>query len=126
MYNFHVKEWASYFVGEVRVYVHNGKGHEYEIISRIKEDNLLKKCAEQMGKDANTQKEANHLISELLKGNSNPGIHTKTLFKGVRYLRGRNGARIFYRKTAEAIEILGKANKKNEQTVIDVITKLYG
>ena len=61
-----------------------------------------------------------------MKGNSNPGIHTKTLFKGVRYLRGRNGARIFYRKTAEAIEILGKANKKNEQTVIDVITKLYG
>ncbi len=27
MYNFHVKEWASYFVGEVRVYVHNGKVH---------------------------------------------------------------------------------------------------
>ncbi|MCI8562936.1 MAG: hypothetical protein HFH69_05395 [Lachnospiraceae bacterium] len=26
-YNLHVKEWASYFVGEARVYVHNGKGH---------------------------------------------------------------------------------------------------
>lgn len=25
-YNLHVKEWASYFVGEARVYVHNGKG----------------------------------------------------------------------------------------------------
>jgi len=27
VYNFHVKEWASYFVGEVRVYVHNGSKH---------------------------------------------------------------------------------------------------
>ena len=25
VYNFHVKEWASYFVGEVRIYVHNTK-----------------------------------------------------------------------------------------------------
>ncbi|WP_304819048.1 hypothetical protein [uncultured Clostridium sp.] len=29
MYNFHVKEWASYFVGKVRVYVHNGKTEKY-------------------------------------------------------------------------------------------------
>ena len=27
VYNFHVKDWASYFVGEVRIYVHNGPGH---------------------------------------------------------------------------------------------------
>ena len=27
VYNFHVKEWASYFVGEVRAYVHNGHKH---------------------------------------------------------------------------------------------------
>ncbi|MEZ3422378.1 MAG: hypothetical protein K1W39_01540 [Lachnospiraceae bacterium] len=26
VYNFHVKEWVSYFVGEVRIYVHNTKG----------------------------------------------------------------------------------------------------
>lgn len=26
-YNLHVKEWASYFVGKIRVFVHNGKGN---------------------------------------------------------------------------------------------------
>ena len=31
VYNFHVKEWASYFVGEVRIYVHNGKKHPVEL-----------------------------------------------------------------------------------------------
>ncbi len=35
MYNFHVKEWASYFVGEVRVYVHNGKGHRKHKVFKI-------------------------------------------------------------------------------------------
>ena len=34
VYNFHVKEWASYFVGEVRAYVHNGK--ERHITSKHK------------------------------------------------------------------------------------------
>lgn len=28
MYNFHVKDWTSYFVGQVRVYVHNGGKYE--------------------------------------------------------------------------------------------------
>ncbi len=28
VYNFHVRDWASYFVGQVRVYVHNGGEHE--------------------------------------------------------------------------------------------------
>lgn len=27
MYNFHVEEWVSYFVSELSLYVHNGKGH---------------------------------------------------------------------------------------------------
>lgn len=28
VYNFHVKKWASYFAGEVSVYVHNGRVHK--------------------------------------------------------------------------------------------------
>lgn len=28
VYNFHVKEWGSYFVSKMKVYVHNGEGHE--------------------------------------------------------------------------------------------------
>ncbi len=42
VYNFHVKEWASYFVGEVRVYVHNGEdsGHKglHNVAAWIKHD----------------------------------------------------------------------------------------
>ena len=29
VYNFHVKDWASYFVGKVRSYVHNGKPKDH-------------------------------------------------------------------------------------------------
>ncbi len=43
VYNFHVKEWASYFVGEVRVYVHNGKGHVDDIkISEKNKDHIFR------------------------------------------------------------------------------------
>jgi len=72
-----------------------------------------------------TQKLMQCCISELLKGNENPGLGSKNLFKEVYYLRGRNGARIFYRKTAIGFEILGKADKANEQTVINILKKLY-
>ena len=34
VYNFHVKEWASYFVGEVRVYVHNTKEKHGQYINK--------------------------------------------------------------------------------------------
>ena len=45
----------------------------------------------EMGKNERIQQEANHLIDELSKGNENPGLGTKNLFKDVSYLRGRNG-----------------------------------
>ena len=44
----------------------------------------------------------------------------KNLFKDITYLRGRNGARIFYRTISEGYEIIAKANKVNEQTVIKI------
>ncbi len=42
VYNFHVKEWASYFVGEVRVYVHNSRTKTHgEVKEAIKEFDIL-------------------------------------------------------------------------------------
>ena len=96
-----------------------------ELTSSIDKDPRLVKAAEEMGKNERVQQEANHLIDELLKGNENPGLGSKNLFKDVSYLRGRNGARVFYRKTATGYEILGKADKANEQTVINILKKLY-
>lgn len=78
-----------------------------------------------MGKDRRVQDEANNLINQLLEGNKNPGIGGKNLFKDINYLRGRNGARVFYRTTSNGIEILGKASKVNEQKVINILKKLY-
>ena len=86
---------------------------------------VLIKAAEEMRKNERIQQETNHLINELLGGNTNPGLGTKNLFKDITYLRGRNGARIFYRTTNEGYEILAKANKANEQMVINILKKLY-
>lgn len=95
------------------------------ISSKIKDNPSLVKEAEKMGSNERIQQEANHLIEELLNGNSNPGLGSKNLFKDVSYLRGRNGARIFYRYVNGKIEILAKASKANEQKVINILTQMY-
>lgn len=97
------------------------------IVYRIKENPALVREAEIMGKNQKTQIEANHLINQLSLSNRNPGTGSKSLkgCRNVSYLRGDKGARIFYRETKEGIEILCKANKKNEQKVIDILRTMY-
>jgi len=54
------------------------------------------------------------------------GIGTKSLGSGISYARGKDGARLFFRQTKNGIEILGKSNKANEQTVINEVLKTFG
>ncbi|WP_321386386.1 hypothetical protein [uncultured Enterococcus sp.] len=96
-----------------------------KIVSKIDEDTGLKREAEKMGKNEVTQKESDQLIEKISNGNMNPGTGYKNLFKDVIYIRGRNGARVFYRKVDGVIEILGKANKDNETKVIQILMKKY-
>ena len=125
VYNFQVEDFHTYHVGKNGILVHNA-GNEYKAASKIGENNNLVKEAEKAGKNQQVQNEMNHLINEFLSGNSNPGIGSKNLFKDICYLRGRNGGRVFYRMTNGIMEILEKANKGNEQNVINILKKLYG
>ena len=93
--------------------------------SLINQDKGLINAAEEMGKNQRVQQEANDLVQQFLNGNKNPGIGSKNLFKDINYLRGRNGARIFYRIQNGVMEILAKADKGNEQKVIEILTKKY-
>jgi L-lactate utilization protein LutB len=59
------------------------------------------------------QKDINHLEEELAKGNENPGIGRKPICKGVTEHRGKNGGRLYVRKSDDnEIEILAKSAKK--------------
>jgi Intein/homing endonuclease len=58
-YNLHVKEWASYFVGEARVYVHNGKGHKHKAKS---------KRLEYMGKTPGKKSKTGREVIERMRG----------------------------------------------------------
>ena len=62
--------------------------------------------------------EANKLLTQHLAGNENPGIGNKTLGKGVCYLRGRKGTRIFYREKNGKTEWLAVCDKTNEPKAI--------
>ena len=97
-----------------------------KVLSLIKNETSLIKAAEKMGKDQAIQEEANDLIVKFLNGNTNPGLGSKNLFNDICYLRGSNGARVFYRMTDNGMEILAKASKANEEVVIKILQKIYG
>ncbi|KWX77768.1 hypothetical protein AML91_07025 [Paenibacillus jilunlii] len=97
-----------------------------KVASLIKNEARLVKAAEQMGKNPKVQKEADDLIAKFLQGNVNPGLGSKSLTSEINYLRGNEGARVFYRMNNGEMQILAKANKANEQTVMNILYKIYG
>jgi len=103
----------------------NVKAEKIEIVYRIKESPALVREAERAGRDQDAQRSLNNLIEQLSLGNQNPGIGTENVFKDVFELRGKNRARVYYRKVDGKIEILAKSVKSNQQKVINILKKLY-
>jgi hypothetical protein len=97
---------------------------KFNIISRIKESPKLIREAQKL--TGIHQREINTLTQELMKGNLNPGIGSKSLGQGISYARSRNGARLFFRELNGKIEILGKSIKSNEQAVINEVLRVFG
>ena len=94
--------------------------------SRVKEDPLLLKVAEDIGRKEPVKRDINHLIEMLNKGDTNPGIGTRTIAPNIFELRARNGGRVYYRKVGkEEYEILGYSDKDKQDRVISRIKKLY-
>ena len=100
-----------------------GAGVTTKIVSSIGKDTKLIKFAEEAGKSV--QKGLDSLTDALSKGNTNPGIGTKGLGKGISYARARGGARVFFRQSGNQIEILAKASKANEPAVINYLNSLF-
>ena len=99
-----------------------------EIVSKIKEDAGLVRAAKEACKNADVQKDINHLEEELAKGNDNPGIGRKPIGNGIIEHRGKNGGRLYVRESDSVIEILAKSGKKksNQQFVINRLKQIYG
>lgn len=95
------------------------------VTSVVGKDSYLKRAAEAATKDQTVQREMNHLRDELMKGNINAGKGAKSLNHAISYMRGENGARLFFRVTKDGYEIVGKASKANEQKVINYLLKKY-
>jgi RHS repeat-associated protein len=93
------------------------------VTSLIGTDTELIRLAEQAGKS--NQAGLDRLFEQLMNGNLNPGIGTKSLGRGIWYARSRDGARLFFRVVNREIQVLGKATKHNEAQVIRRILELF-
>jgi putative component of toxin-antitoxin plasmid stabilization module len=94
------------------------------VTSRIKESPRLVREAERAGKS--NQDGIDRLMEQLRQGNTNPGLGSKPIGDGLSEARGRDGSRVYFRETPNGIEILGKSNKENQQSVIDEVLRTFG
>lgn len=99
------------------------------ISSSIKEHPSLLRLTEDAVRDEAVEREMNHLIRELSKGNFEAGLGHPGHIEGtkVHYLRGRNGARLYYQKKGEkGYQIVAKSAKgRNQEQVINKIKEIY-
>ena len=118
-------EWVvDTFRGGFKLDLNQGKG----IVYKIKEDSALVRAAKEACKNADVQKDINHLETKVAKGNDNPGINCKSICKGVIEHHGKNGGRLYVWESDDVIEILAKSGKKksNQQFVINRLKEIYG
>lgn len=124
VFNLRVADLQTYSVGPQGVLVHNrARIASKPVRSKIREHPFLVREAKRTGRKQ--QRGINKLEHELLAGNLNPGKGTKAIGNGILAARHQNGARVYFRVTDEAIEILGKSDKGNQQAVIDFLREIY-
>lgn len=97
--------------------------------SAIKKSPPILRLTQDAVRNQTVERELNHLIKELSKGNFEAGLGHPGHISGtdVYYLRGRNGARLYYHKIGEDnYEIVAKSAKGiNQDKVIDKIREIY-
>ena len=98
---------------------------KFKIESRIDNYPNLKKKADHIRKNPTIAKELERLKKQLEKGNFKCGIGTMNLANsnGIRYARGKNGSRIFFKSSGNVLTILAEADKSTEKEVIAYLLK---
>ena len=98
-----------------------------KIVSSVKSDSkLLAYAVETFESSTALRNEANALLKQAAKGNFDAGIGRNIITKSITEMRGKNGARIYYRMENNVMEIVGYSKKPNQQKVIDRLIKIYG
>jgi len=99
------------------------------ISSSIKSHPSILRLTQEAVKSPIIEREMNHLIEEMYKGNFEAGLGHPGHIEGtkIHYLRGRNGARLYYRKRGEEdYEIVAKSAKgRNQEQVLDKLKEIY-
>lgn len=98
--------------------------------SAIKKHQPILRLTKAAIRDQTVERELNHLIKELSKGNFEAGLGQPGHIEGtdIFYLRGRNGGRLYYHQIADDnYEIVAKSAKgRNQDQVISKIKGIYG
>ncbi len=103
-------------------------GREDVLRSALNEYRVLERLAKEAGSDQKVQRDLDHLTKELSKGNTEAGLGTKYLegTENIRYMRGRNGGRLYFREIGGGYVVVAKSSKKNQDQVMGRLQEFYG
>lgn len=100
-----------------------------KLSSSIKSHPSILRLTQEAVKSPIIERELNHLIEQMYKGNFEAGLGAPGHIEGtkIHYLRGRNGARLYYKRSGENdYEIVAKSAKgRNQEQVIDKLKEIY-
>ncbi len=104
--------------------------HRVELHSTIKQYPAMVRLTKEATHSQDIEREMNHLIQQLSFGNLQAGLGAPGHLSGtpVHYLRGRNGARLYFTVDGKyEYTIIGKSSKgRNEDQVMSRLRELYG
>ena len=118
----------DFFVGSAHVLVHNADTPCRTLFTNLSNFNSsLRGYAQDVFKDPQATKSAINLMDAFSQGVDHPGIGTSNLpGTSLIYLRSRNGVRIFLNRVGkDSYEVVGIANKRNENKVINILQSQY-
>jgi len=98
------------------------------ISSEIKKHPAIQRLAVKATQNRDVQRDIDHLVYELSKGNLEAGLGKPGHIQGtsIFYMRGRKGGRLYFRKSPHGFDIVGKSAKgSNQQKVMEALKKTY-
>jgi len=98
------------------------------LTSALESHPRLLRLAEEARRSERVKRELDHLRKELGKGNLEAGLGHPGHIQNtpVSYLRGRNGGKLYFRRTQHGYEIVGESGKeRNQEQVIRALEETY-
>lgn len=98
-----------------------------DIIFGYLNDRSLSRLAQEASNNLLVERDTEHVIEELRKGNERPGMSVKYISgtDGIIEYRARRGARVYAKRDGDNLDVVGISSKSNQDNVINILKQKF-